>query len=290
MTDSLSENYTISDIHCSAPDVLTRLPVNWTQWAGAVLGSLLVGLTGVLPLIIVPSKLGAGSVSDENLKYLLGFAVGGLLGDVFLHLLPETYQHMIDNNEEGGHTRIGSAILCGILSFLVLEKILELSNPETNPELREASERKIVGYLNLFANCTDNLLHGLAVGTSFLASTKLGVTTTAAILLHEIPHEFGDFAILLKSGFERWEAAKAQMCTALVGLLGALIALMFESSSNLEAALMYVLPFTAGGFLNIALVSLVPDLMQEKNPYSALCQLLCVIGGISAMSLLTLME
>ena len=171
MTDSLSDNDTISDILCSAPDVLTRLPVNWSQWAGAVLGSLLVGLAGVLPLVIVPSKLGSGSVSDENLKYLLGFAVGGLLGDVFLHLLPETYQHvshplriyagnnflyldsqMIDNNEEGGHTRIGSAILCGILSFLVLEKILELSNPETNPELREASDRKIVGYLNLFAN------------------------------------------------------------------------------------------------------------------------------------------
>ena len=74
--------------------MLTRLPVNWSQWAGAILGSLLVGLTGVLPLIIVPTKLGAGSVSDENLKYLLGFAVGGLLGDVFLHLLPETYQHV----------------------------------------------------------------------------------------------------------------------------------------------------------------------------------------------------
>ena len=66
----------------------------------------------------------------------------------------------------------------------------------------------------------------------------------------------------VKKNFIRWEAAKAQMCTALVGLLGALIALMFESSSNLEAALMYVLPFTAGGVLNIALVSLVPDLMQ----------------------------
>ena len=112
---------------------------------------------------------------------------------------------MIDNEEEGGHARIGSAILCGILTFLVLEKILELSNPETNPELREASNKKIVGYLNLLANCTDNLLHGLAVGTSFLASNKLGITTTAAILLHEIPHEFGDFAILIKSGFERYE-------------------------------------------------------------------------------------
>ena len=83
------------------------------------------------------------------------------------------------------------------------------------------------------------------------------------------------------------EAAKAQISTALVGLLGALLALWFESSDNLENALMYVLPFTAGGFLNIALVSLVPDLMQEKQPLSALYQLLSVIAGILAMSLLT---
>ena len=58
-----------------------------------ILGSVLVGLSGVLPLLFLPGKLG-GSVNDENLKYMLGFAVGGLLGDVFLHLLPETYQHV----------------------------------------------------------------------------------------------------------------------------------------------------------------------------------------------------
>ena len=68
-------------------------PAGWSQWVGALLGSVLVGLTGVLPLFLVPSKLG-GSVNDESLKYMLGFAVGGLLGDVFLHLLPETYQHV----------------------------------------------------------------------------------------------------------------------------------------------------------------------------------------------------
>ena len=90
--------------------------------------------------------------------------------------------------------------------------------------------------------------------------------------------------------FSRLEAAKAQMSTALVGVLGALLALKIESSENLENTLMYILPFTAGGFLNIALVSLVPDLMQEKQPLSALYQLLCVIAGIVAMSLLTLME
>merc|ERR1719347_1745340 len=195
----------------------------------------------------------------------------------------------MENNEENGHTRIGTAVLTGILTFLVLEKVLEISNPETNEELREKENKKIVGYLNLLANCTDNLLHGLAVGTSFLSSLRLGVTTTAAILLHEIPHEFGDFAILLKSGFDRWEAAKAQISTALVGLLGALIALAFESSSNLETILMYILPFTAGGFLNIALVSVVPELMEEKRPWPAFCQFLCLLAGISAMSLLTMM-
>ena len=68
-------------------------PPDWTRWAAALLGSVLVGLSGLLPLFLLPSKL-EGSVPDQNLKYMLGFAVGGLLGDVFLHLLPETYQHV----------------------------------------------------------------------------------------------------------------------------------------------------------------------------------------------------
>merc|ERR1712029_614029 len=275
----------------SDPAVEPSFATDWTQWAGAIIGACLVGLTGVLPLWVIPAKaLGTApsAPTEDNLKYLLAFAVGGLLGDVFLHLLPETYQHVIDSGEEGGLFRIGVATLTGVLTFLVLEKVLEMSNPETNLELREKENKKIVGYLNLLANCTDNLLHGLAVGTSFLSSFRLGVTTTAAILLHEIPHEFGDFAILLKSGFDRWEAAKAQISTALVGLLGALLALAFESSNDLETLLMYILPFTAGGFLNIALVSVVPELMEVTRPGPALAQFVCVIGGTLAMSLLTM--
>ena len=69
--------------------------------------------------------------------------------------------------------------------------------------MREIKQEDCWWNLNLLANCTENLLHGLAVGTTFLSSFRLGVTTTAALLLHEIPHEFGDFAILLKSGFDR---------------------------------------------------------------------------------------
>lgn len=90
--------------------------------------------------------------------------------------------------------------------------------------------KHISGYLNLLANCIDNFTHGLAVGGSFLVSFRLGALTTFAILIHEIPHEVGDFAILLKSGFSRWDAARAQLMTATGGILGALIAVLCSGS------------------------------------------------------------
>ena len=96
----------------------------------------------------------------------------------------------------------------GILTFLILEKIFEYSDEDNqennnNNSKNDAKRKKIIGYLNLLANCIDNFIHGLAVASSFLASFKMGLITTFAILIHEIPHEVGDFAILLKSGFSR---------------------------------------------------------------------------------------
>lgn len=90
--------------------------------------------------------------------------------------------------------------------------------------------KHITGYLNLMANCIDNFTHGLAVGGSFLISFRLGALTTFAILIHEIPHEVGDFAILLKSGFNRWDAARAQLLTASGGIFGALVAVLCSGS------------------------------------------------------------
>lgn len=88
------------------------------------------------------------------------------------------------------------------------------------------------GYLNLMANSIDNFTHGLAVGGSFLISFRVGALSTLAILVHEIPHEVGDFAILLRAGFSRWEAAWAQLCTAFTGLLGAMVAVAFSEASG----------------------------------------------------------
>ena len=95
----------------------------------------------------------------------------------------------------GQEVNTGLCVIAGILAFLFIEKLFKLTSNEEN--------KKVVGYLNLLANCIDNFIHGLAVASSFLSSLKLGVTTVFAILVHEIPHEVGDFAILLNSGFTR---------------------------------------------------------------------------------------
>lgn len=84
------------------------------------------------------------------------------------------------------------------------------------------------GYLNLLMNFLDNFTHGLSVGGSFLISFRVGVLSTFTILVHEIPHEVGDFAILLRSGFSRWDAARAQFITAGGGIVGALAAVSFS--------------------------------------------------------------
>lgn len=94
--------------------------------------------------------------------------------------------------------------------------------------VQKTKPKHIAGYLNLMANCIDNFTHGLAVGGSFLMSFRLGALTTFAILVHEIPHEVGDFAILLRSGFSRWDAAKAQLLTATGGIFGSLAAIIFS--------------------------------------------------------------
>ncbi len=101
--------------------------------------------------------------------------------------------------------RVGLWLIFGVLVFLLIEKVFEATeaHDENENKTGNAGGKKIIGYLNLLANCIDNFIHGLAVASSFLSGLKLGLTTAFAILVHEIPHEVGDFAILLNSGFSR---------------------------------------------------------------------------------------
>ncbi|XP_017041801.1 zinc transporter ZIP13 homolog [Drosophila ficusphila] len=320
----------------------------YTPWVFSLLGSVVIGLSGIFPLIIIPTeeKMAKEGYKDpaesKLLRVLLSFAVGGLLGDVFLHLLPEAWEG--DQQDPSSHPslRSGLWVLSGILIFTIVEKIFSgyASADEENPQpkcveiancllrrhggqlpegetaescggacdiedvdkvcfLRERElkskekkeqPKKVAGYLNLLANSIDNFTHGLAVAGSFLVSFRHGVLATFAILLHEIPHEVGDFAILLRSGFSRWDAARAQLLTAGAGLLGALVAIGGSGvTSAMEARTSWIMPFTAGGFLHIALVTVLPDLLKEEERKESIKQLLALIFGIALMAVMTML-
>ncbi|XP_007955711.1 zinc transporter ZIP13 [Orycteropus afer afer] len=298
-------------------------------WICSLLGSLIVGLSGVFPLLVIPLEMGTTLRSEagaRRLKQLLSFALGGLLGNVFLHLLPEAWAYTCSANPGGEGQRLqqqqqlGLWVIAGFLTFLVLEKMFLDSKEKEGPSqvpskdpmaataaaptlnggrclAQPAAESglctvvrsiKVSGYLNLLANTIDNFTHGLAVAASFLVSKKIGLLTTMAILLHEIPHEVGDFAILLRAGFDRWSAAKLQLSTALGGLLGACFAICTQSPKGVEETVAWILPFTSGGFLYIALVNVLPDLLEEDDPWHSLQQVLLLCAGIVVMVLFSL--
>ncbi|CAK7308371.1 zinc transporter ZIP13 isoform X5 [Vulpes vulpes] len=259
-------------------------------WICSLLGSLMVGLSGVFPLLVIPLEMGTMLRSEagaRRLKQLLSFALGGLLGNVFLHLLPEAWAYTCSASPGGEgqslqqQQQLGLWVIAGFLTFLALEKMFLDSK-----EKEGASQ--VSGYLNLLANTIDNFTHGLAVAASFLVSKKIGLLTTMAILLHEIPHEVGDFAILLRAGFDRWSAAKLQLSTALGGLLGACFAICTQSPKGVEETVAWILPFTSGGFLYIALVNVLPDLLEEDDPWRSLQQVLLLCTGIVVMVLFSL--
>ncbi|XP_063139359.1 zinc transporter ZIP13 isoform X2 [Rattus norvegicus] len=271
-------------------------------WICSLLGSLMVGLSGVFPLLVIPLEMGTMLQSEAGawrLKQLLSFALGGLLGNVFLHLLPEAWAYTCNISPATGlawpvsaspagvegqslqrQQQLGLWVIAGFLTFLALEKMF-LNCKEEDPS-------QVSGYLNLLANTIDNFTHGLAVAASFLVSKKIGLLTTMAILLHEIPHEVGDFAILLRAGFDRWTAAKLQFSTALGGLLGACFAICTQSPKGVEETVVWTLPFTSGGFLYVALVNVLPDLLEEDDPWHSLQQVLLLCSGIVVMVLLSL--
>jgi zinc transporter 13 len=280
-TMSLYENETVVGggwIDLVVNTVSQKESISYHSWICAMLCSALVGLSGLFPIFLLPHQDENGNETKKksepsNLRFLLSFAVGGLIGDVFLHLLPEARQQLRESVLRGetdwhtGQMRLGLWVLAGLLTFVIVEIMFSIDRDLANNKSGDNSGIQVGGYLNLIANCIDNFSHGLAVGGAFLVSTKMGIVTTGCILLHEIPHEVGDFAILMKSGFSRVEAAKAQFWTASLGISGAMVALILDSFVAVDSFTSWIIPFTGGGFINIALVTVLPDILNETKTY-----------------------
>ncbi|MEW6294897.1 MAG: ZIP family metal transporter [Candidatus Diapherotrites archaeon] len=227
----------------------------------------LISFIGVFTFSLKDSAL------RKALLYLVSFSAGGLLGDVFIHLLPEAAG-------KGFTLELSFFVLLGIIVSFVMEKFIQwrhchVATSEEHPHP--------LAYMNLVGDSVHNFIDGVIIAGSFIASIPVGIATTIAVIFHEIPQEIGDFGVLIHAGLSKVKALKLNFLTALTSFAGALIVIVFSQFFSFSNYLFYLIPFAAGNFMYIALSDLVPEMHKEVKMEKSFAQLIAFVFGILLM-------
>ncbi len=244
--------------------------------------SLLVSLMSFVGIVLLVNKISKSFI----LTALISFAAGSLIGDVFFHLLPES----IETYGYSNTTVFG--ILIGIILMLLVEAYLHCSH-DSEEEIEKANDHSThshvhLGKLNTLGDALHNYLDGVALASSFLISPEIGIATTVAIILHEIPQEFADVSVLVYAGWSKAKILVMNFLTALTSLLGVFTVYILSSiNSELE---MYLIPIAIGQFIYIALADLLPVIHKKAGVKKYIIEITTFLIGIGLMYLLTLAE
>jgi len=227
----------------------------------------LISFSGALTLAIKKEKL------KDLLIYFVSFSAGALLGDVFIHILPEVveeYSHSI--------SLIFIYVLVGILTSFILEKIIcwrHCHLPITKTHTHNFA------WMNLWGDFFHNIIDGLTIAASYLLNIGAGIATTLAVVFHEIPQEIGDFGVLLHGGFKVKKALFLNFLTALSAVIGAMISLLLNN--RIEHLTLFLAPFAAGNFIYIASSDLIPELHKETAIKKGVIQIVTFLLGVLVM-------
>ncbi|PJC30924.1 ZIP family metal transporter [Candidatus Roizmanbacteria bacterium CG_4_9_14_0_2_um_filter_36_12] len=228
-------------------------------------------------LISLASLIGVFTISIKEKilsKFLLLFislSAGALMGGAFLHLLPEASEKLNNKN-------LYPIVLFSFVLFFLIEKLLHWRHCH-----KKNCDVHTFGYINLFGDAVHNFIDGLVIAATFLIDIKLGIITSFAIALHEIPQEVGDFGVLLYSGFSRQKALFANFLVALTAVFGGIFG--YFLSFQIENIISYLLPFTAGGFIYISASDLMPEIRKETSLKKSMLSFSIFLLGIAIMYL-----
>ncbi len=245
----------------------------WLYSLSSVIVVTLISLIGVIVLAVQQNVL------NKIVFVLVSLAVGALFGDALIHLLPEAYESFSSS------LTVGYLVMAGFLFFFLVEKYLHWHH---HHDEESGVHIHPVGYINIISDAIHNFVDGALIGVSYLVSIPLGLATTIAVVLHEIPQEIGDFGVLITAGFSRRKALWLNFATGLTAVLGTVLALIF--GGRLAVLTDYAVPLTAGGFLYIAAVDLLPPLHKETRPWRSLLQLIAIVAGVAVMAWLKIHE
>jgi zinc and cadmium transporter len=200
---------------------------------------------------------------------LVSLSAGALIGGAFLHLLPEAAEKMEAE-------KLFFVVLLAFVIFFLIEKLFHWRHCH-----KENCEIHTFGYMNLVGDSLHNFIDGLVIASVFLVDFKLGIVTTLAIALHEIPQEIGDFGVLIHAGFNKIKALVLNYLVAATVILGGIVG--YFAAFYIEGAIAYLLPIAAGGFIYIAASDLMPEIRKESNVKKSIASFGIFLLGIAIM-------
>jgi zinc and cadmium transporter len=196
----------------------------------------LISFTGVLTLAIKQKLL------EKILLSLVALSAGVLIGSAFLHLIPEAI----------GISNVFLLVILGFIIFFIIEKFLHWQHCHEG-----RCEVHTFAHMSLVGGAIHNFIDGLIIASSFIISLPLGITTSIAIALHEIPQEIGNFGVLIYGGFKTKKALIVNFLVTLTKVIGGIVGFFLAQSVNLD----FIPAIAAGGFLYIAASDLIPELL-----------------------------
>ncbi|MDD5605793.1 MAG: ZIP family metal transporter [Patescibacteria group bacterium] len=234
-----------------------------------IVSLLLVSAVSLVGIFILALKQ---EIFGRLLPVLVAFAAGALLGAGFFDLIPESLHELGDV--------VGPFyILVGIMLFMLLESILHWHHAHHHQ--CDGCHPTPTGYAILLGDGLHNFLDGVLIASAFMLNIPTGLSVALAVVIHEIPQEIGDFAVLIDSGFSRARAIWFNLLSALFAVVGGVVA--YFALQSVEGLVPYLVAIGAGGFLYIALVDIVASFKHQDKPRQAFGQIFGLVVGLAIL-------
>lgn len=231
----------------------------------------MISLVGIVALVIKDEVL------NKVIIFMVAFAAGSLIGGAFLDIIPEAAEYIPNM------THLFLFVILGYVLFFIIEKYLHWRHcHDSHCEIHRFT------YLNIMGDIIHNFGDGLIIGAIFLTDINAGIAVTLAIIFHEIPHEIGNFTVLVYGGFSKFKALFFNFLTALFAIVGTIVGYYF--ASRIQGFSTIVFPLAAGGFIYIASCDLIPELHKETDGKKSALIMIIFSVGIILMYLLKMME
>ena len=247
-------------------------------WVWSVLSTLVVSSVSLVGLAAI-------ELDEARLRRLttplVALGVGTLLGDAFIHLIPSAL--------DGAASPLAPSlrVLAGVLLFFALDRLMS-PRDEARAAASPHLDRPLV-VLNLVGDGVHNFIDGVLVAAGYLVSPELGLSTTLAVICHEVPQELADFGVLVHAGLGARRAVVLNLASASAAILGTLSTLAIGAAAG-PALTRVLIPFTAGGFVYIATAQLMPQLQRDRRSGSLTLQVSLIALGTALMALLALLD